>query len=131
MKTGDDMGLLELEGMEFYACHGCLESEKKTGNLFIVDFRAWVDMAGAIQSDALEDAIDYGEIYMTIKKEMQIHSDLLEHLAGRIVHAIERNFPGLSSFSIRVSKRRPPVNGIAAWSRVTLYHGDKNMEGKA
>ena len=71
MKTGDDMGLLELEGMEFDACHGCLESEKKTGNLFIVDFRAWVDMAGAIQSDALEDAIDYGEIYMTIKKEMQ------------------------------------------------------------
>ena len=28
----------------------------------------------------------------------------------------------VESFSIRVSEKRPPVEGVAQWSRVTLYH---------
>lgn len=115
-------GILELEGMEFHARHGCLEREKAVENLFMVDFRAELDMAAAAGSDRLEDAVDYGRIYCIVKKEMSVHSDLLEHLAGRIVKAIAEAFPELGHFSIRVSKRRPPVDGIAAWSRVTLEH---------
>ena len=114
------MGLLELEGMEFYATHGCLGHEKRMQNLFVVDFRGETDMTEAAESDRLEDALDYGLIYEVIRKEMTVHSDLLEHLAGRIVKAIASSFPMLGDFSVRVSKRRPPVGGVAAWSRVTL-----------
>ena len=53
-------GTLELEGMEFHACHGCLGHEKMAGNLFTVDFKATVDMSAAASSDSLEDALDYG-----------------------------------------------------------------------
>lgn len=116
------MGLLELEGMEFYATHGCLGHEKRMQNLFVVDFRGETDMTEAAESDRLEDALDYGLIYEVIRKEMTVHSDLLEHLAGRIVKAIASSFPMLGDFSVRVSKRRPPVGGVAAWSRVTLSH---------
>lgn len=116
------MGLLELEGMEFYATHGCLGHEKRMQNLFVVDFRGETDMTEAAESDRLEDALDYGLIYEVIRKEMAVHSDLLEHLAGRIVKAIASSFPMLGDFSVRVSKRRPPVGGVAAWSRVTLSH---------
>ena len=80
-------GILELEGMEFHARHGCLEREKIAENLFTVDFRAETDMSAAAESDRLEDALDYGRIYDIVKKEMSVHSDLLEHLAGRIVAA--------------------------------------------
>ena len=35
---------------------------------------------------------------------------------------IDKEFPYLEELYVRVSKRRPPVKGVAAWSRVTLYH---------
>ena len=53
---------------------------------------------------------------------MSIPSELLENVAGRIMKAIEERFPQLVEFSVRVSKKRPPVEGIAQWSRVTLFH---------
>lgn len=127
----EEKGILELDGMEFYACHGCLEHEKAAENLFTVDFRAETDMRKAAGSDRLEDAVDYGKIYDTIATEAAgKHSDLIEHLCGRIVEAIATRFPSLENFSVRVSKKRPPVNGVAAWSRVTLTYtsGSKNIK---
>ena len=118
----DSKGIIELEGMEFHSFHGVLDREKATGNLFVVDFRGELDMRAAAQSDALEDALNYAEIYDVVAAEMAIQSDLLEHVAGRIVKALAAKFPQLESFSVRVSKRRPPVNGVVQWSRITLYH---------
>lgn len=118
----ENIGTIELEGMEFHSYHGVLEREKTAGNRFTVDFKGELDMSAAVKTDRLEDALDYSLIYDTVAREMGIGSDLLEHIAGRIVKAIASGFPQLRSFSIRVSKMRPPVNGIVQWSRVTLYH---------
>ena len=118
----DKIGVIELEGMEFKAYHGCLEQEKVRGNLFTVDFRGELDLSAAAESDNLNDTLNYGDIYEIVADEMSIPSELLENVAGRIVKAIEKRFPELVSFSVRVSKRRPPVDGIAQWSRVTLFH---------
>ena len=118
----DRIGVIELEGMEFKAYHGCLEQEKVRGNLFTVDFRGELDLSAAAESDNLNDTLNYGEIYEIVADEMSIPSELLENVAGRIVKAIEKRFPEWVSFSVRVSKRRPPVDGVAQWSRVTLFH---------
>lgn len=121
-----DMDILELEGMEFWARHGCLSHEKESENLFVVDFRAETDMTAAAESDRIEDTVDYGRIYDITARVMNGgHAGLLEYLAGKIVKAISAEFPDLQEFSVRVSKRRPPVNGVAAWSRVTLVHTGK------
>ncbi len=117
-----NLGKIELEGMEFYAHHGCLKHEQVAGNLFVVDFKGWVDMSKAIVSDELKDALDYGALYDCIAKEMGIRSNLLEHLAGRIVQAIATNFPTMVKFELRVSKKRPPVKGVVQWSRITLKY---------
>ena len=80
-------------------------------------------MDEARKSDRLEDALDYGRIYDCILKEMDIHSDLLEHLTGRIVDTLATTFPELEEFKVRVSKQRPPVKGVCQWSRITMeYH---------
>lgn len=122
----DRTGILELEGMEFHSFHGVLEREKAAGNLFVVDFRGILDMRAAAKSDALKDAMDYSKIYDVVAEQMAVPSELLEHVAGRIVEAIAAQFPQLESFSVRVSKRRPPVAGIVQWSRITLTHnGEK------
>ena len=120
----DKHGILELEGMEFHSFHGVLEREKIAGNLFVVDFRGVLDMRAAAESDKLEDALNYAEIYDVIAAEMAVPSELLEHAAGRIVKVVAERFPQLESFSVRVSKRRPPVAGIVQWSRITLNHNN-------
>ena len=117
-----DTGIIELEGMRFWAHHGCLESERQKGNLFLVDFQGEVDIRKAAESDFLEDTVNYGEIYDVVKREMEIPSDLLEHVAGRILKAIAEDFRQFARFSVRVSKHMPPVNGTVQWSRVTLYY---------
>ena len=116
----EKIGIIELEGMEFKAYHGCLEQEKVRGNSFTVDFRGELDLSAAVLSDNLNDTLNYAEIYDIVAEEMSIPSELLENVAGRIVHGIEKRFPELISFSVRVSKKRPPVDGVAQWSRVTL-----------
>ena len=117
------IGKIELEGMEFHAYHGCFEEERTAGNLFVVDFTGEIDMAAAVATDALADTADYGAVYSIIKREMSSPSDLLEHVAGRIVKAIESEIPAFTRFSVRVSKSNPPVGGVCAWSRVTLRGG--------
>ena len=118
----EHIGIIELEGMEFKAYHGSLEQEKIRGNAFTVDFRGELDLSAAAESDDLDDTLNYGEIYEIVADEMSIPSELLENVAGRIVKAIEVRYPQLISFSVRVSKKRPPVDGVAQWSRVTLFH---------
>ena len=99
--------------MEFKAYHGCLEQEKVRGNLFTVDFRGEMDLLAAAESDNLNDTVNYGDIYEIVSYEMSIPSELLENVAGRIVKAIEARFPQFVTFSVRVSKKRPPVDGVA------------------
>ena len=117
----ENLGVIELEGREFKAYHGCLEQEKVRGNVFTVDFRGELDLSAAAESDNLNDTLNYGDIYDIVAEEMSIPSELLENVAGRIMKEIERRYPQLVRFSVRVSKKRPPVDGVAQWSRVTLY----------
>lgn len=121
---------MEIEGMEFKAYHGCLEHERTAGSIFVVDFRAEMDLTAASKTDNLEDTLDYGAVYDIAANEMKQPSCLLEHVAGRIADAIETAFPNLPEFSVRVSKKNPPVNGQAAWSRITIRRSSGNGSGE-
>lgn len=117
-------GIIELEGMEFHAYHGCLEKERKAGNTFLVDFHAETELKKAVKTDDLKDTIDYGRIYDIVAEQMAMPSNLLENVAGRIVDAIRKEFKEILFLKIRVSKKNPPVNGPCAWSRVTVMYGE-------
>ena len=116
---------MELTGMEFHAFHGCLESEKREGNRFVVDFKAACLVGKAARTDRLADTVDYGEIYQTVRKEMEQPSELLEHVARRILEAVEARFPKrFLQIKVTVSKQHPPVDGPCEWSRITVYRRD-------
>ncbi len=116
--------LLELEGMEFHSNHGCLESERKNGNRFLVDFMSELDATKAAKSDNLADTVDLAEIYALVAKEMSRPSNLIEAVAARIVKAVEKRYPRLEHFSIRVSKQNPPIDGAkVSWARITMDGG--------
>ncbi|MGM9735847.1 MAG: dihydroneopterin aldolase [Candidatus Cryptobacteroides sp.] len=118
--AGMDFALIELEGMEFHAYHGCLESERKEGNLFVVDFSGYADIHKASRSDSLSDTVDYGKVYEVVAEEMAVPSNLLEAVATRIADRIRSEFPEFAEFKIRVSKKNPPVAGKVQWSRITV-----------
>lgn len=111
MEGLDTMSIIRLEGMHFYAHHGCFEEERVIGTRFIVDVALSVDTTLAEHSDSLDDTVNYAEVYQVVKKEMQISSKLLEHVAHRIGEALLEPFPLLRSVTIKISKMAPPLGG--------------------
>lgn len=109
---------IELEAMEFHARCGCLPLEKEQGGFFTVDVSGYTEAVAG--SDDLNDTLDYGKIYSVVARQMSKSSDLLEHLAWRIVSSLQSEVPALENFTVRVSKRRPPFDGVCQWSRISL-----------
>jgi len=105
------MGLIEIENMEFYAFHGHFREEQIVGNKFLVDLSIDTDMAAPAASDNLKDAINYQLAYKLVKEEMEKKSRLLENIAKRILDTIYHNFEGVRKVKVKVSKMNPPMGG--------------------
>ncbi len=105
------MGTIVLEGMEFFAYHGCFKEEQVIGALFLVDLEFETDTAAAERSDHLADTLNYQEVYGLVKREMEQKSHLLEHVARRILDAAGKAFPQMKRIRVKVIKTNPPVGG--------------------
>ena len=105
------MGLIQIEGMEFYSFHGHYREEQIVGNKFLVDLTIETDMEAPMSSDNLKDAVNYQEAYRIVKQQMEKKSHLLEHIAGRIVDALYSEMEGIKKVTVRVSKMNPPMGG--------------------
>jgi dihydroneopterin aldolase len=114
------MGIIELEGMEFYAYHGYFKSERIVGNRFEVNLSVETDCDIAAQSDHLSDALNYEGIYRLVKEDMHQRSHLLEHVAGRILSRIHAEFPAAGKVKIKISKAGPPMGGHIKAVSVTM-----------
>lgn len=121
------MGVIEIEGMEFYAYHGHFPAEQVVGNRFIVDLTLFTDCSKAAKSDDLTDALNYQTVYLIVKEEMQIKSHLLEHVAGRILNRLENNFESIEKAKVKISKLNPPMGGQIEKVSVTLTIGSENL----
>lgn len=102
---------IELKNIKLYAYHGVAEQERSVGNLFVVDILLTVPLEKAMQSDKLDDTINYAIVYDIVKLEMNIPSNLLEHVAGRIINSLKQHFSQLSAIELKVSKLNPPIEG--------------------
>lgn len=105
------MGLIRIEGMEFYAFHGHYVEEQIVGNRFLVDMEIETDMHLAAASDSLKDAVNYQVAYDIVKHEMSRKSQLLENIAGRILDSVYGQLTGISKATVRVYKMNPPMGG--------------------
>ena len=114
------MGMIEIEGMEFYAYHGHFAAEQVVGNRFIVHLTLITDCSEAAKSDNLEDALDYQSAYKIVNEEMQVKSHLLEHVAGRILDRFGREYSTIEKVKIKISKLNPPMGGEIEKVSVTL-----------
>ncbi len=105
------MARITIDRMAFYAFHGCFKEESEIGTDFWVDCEFDCDTTKAEISDCIEDTVSYLDVYQTIKKEMEISSHLLEHVAHRIIKALFATFPQITYCKVRVHKLNPPLGG--------------------
>lgn len=114
------MARITIDRMAFYAFHGCFKEESEIGTNFQVDCEFDCDTAKAEKNDSIEDTVSYLDVYQTIKKEMEVSSHLLEHVARRIINALLDTFPQIAYCKIRVHKLNPPLGGQMRGVSVTL-----------
>jgi 7,8-dihydroneopterin aldolase/epimerase/oxygenase len=110
-QTHNAMGKILLEGMEFFAYHGCFKEEQLIGTRFIVDVEVDFDTTASEQSDHLNDTVNYQDVYRIVKKEMEIRPTLLEHVARKILSSLKKNFPVSGKTIVKISKMNPPLGG--------------------
>lgn len=98
-----------LENVRFYSYHGVAPQETAIGNEFIINLRLKTDFGKATETDEVEDTVSYADIYATLKEEMELPSKLLEHVCGRIVKRLFRDFRKIREIEIKLAKRNPPM----------------------
>jgi dihydroneopterin aldolase len=111
---------IEIGGMSFYAYHGVGEQERIVGNRFTVDVWLTAPLLRAVESDRLEDTINYADVFTIVRHEMETPSRLLEHAAGRILSALQTAFPQLTAIKVKLTKLSPPLGGDVQSAAVIL-----------
>ena len=98
-----------LHEVRFYAFHGVMPQERSVGGEFFVSVKVGYPLEKAMISDDVADTLNYAALYELVKKEMMQPSSLLEHVMGRIVEAIEKAFPEVTSVEVKIKKVNPPM----------------------
>ena len=110
--TGEGPGgdRIEIRDLRVVGVHGVLPEERERAQPFSLDIVAWLDMAEAQRSDALEDTVDYGALAQTAADVVGQRSfQLLEALAGRLADALLITDSRLEAVEVTVRKVRPPL----------------------
>ena len=104
---------IRMEGMKFYAFHGVLPQENFVGANYYIDLKLKTDFSRAAETDKLEGTVNYADIHAAIKEEMQITSQLLEHVCQRIARRLFQDFPTIETIDISLFKENPPMGACA------------------
>ncbi len=118
-----DKGYILLRDLRFHAFHGVLPQERQVGGNFVVDLRVGYPLAQALDSDQVDDTLNYASLYELVSREMKQPSALLEHVAGRIAQAIEKAFPQTISIDLTLTKQNPPMGADCKGAGVEIHWG--------
>ena len=103
-----------------FAYHGVLPQERVVGANYILNIAIDTDFSRAMETDALEGTISYAEVYETIKAEMAVPSQLLEHVAGRICRTLFDRFPAAQAIHLEILKENPPMGADCRGAGVSI-----------
>lgn len=106
------MDRIELNGMEFYGYHGCLPEEREQGQPFFVDVILETELRRAGRTDALEDTINYAEVFEEIRRIVEGKPmNLIEALAERIAETVLGKYAAIERIHVAVHKPFAPISG--------------------
>lgn len=112
---------ISLKDLHFYAYHGVLPQERVVGGRFTVQIHLMVQPSlEAIFHDNLEGTVSYAEVYALAKEVMAHPSQLLEHVAARMLQTILAYFPQVVRATVEVQKDNPPMGAALSGCSVRL-----------
>ena len=83
-----------------------------------------------MDTDKLTDTVHYGTVYSIVKEIVEgQRCDLIERLAGEIVHTLLAEFPLIDAIDAVVSKPEAPVDGEFEAMRVHIFRARKPETG--
>jgi dihydroneopterin aldolase len=99
------VALIRLEGLSVFGHHGARPYEKEAGQRLEVDLELEPRDDRAEASDRLGDAVDYDELYRTVREVVEEKSfHLLEALAAATAEAILERFE-IRRVRVRIAKQ--------------------------
>lgn len=110
-----------LHDVRLYARHGVLPQEQEVGGWYRVNVSVEFPMERAMQMDDVADTLDYAALLALVRKEMDIPSCLLEHVAGRIAQAVSCRYPQVTALTVRLTKENPPFGADSAGASVEVH----------
>lgn len=112
---------IRIERLRVRAFHGVLPQERQVGGDFLVTLRIGYPWQQAMESDDVADTLDYAAVYELVRREMAVPSQLLEHVAGRIVQALLQQYPQITSIDLWLTKVTPPMGADCEGAGVELH----------
>jgi dihydroneopterin aldolase len=88
-----------------------LKEEMLIGSDYRVDLEISADLSQPANSDQLSETVDYVHLNNIIKEEMTVRSNLLEHVAKRIIDRIFKEIKEVTEVEVEVAKINPPIGG--------------------
>ncbi len=110
-----------LDNLRFHAFHGVLPQERITGNDYRVSLRIAYDISRAMESDRVEDTLNYAEVFELVRQEMAVPCNLIERVAGRIGDRLFREFPEIGELDLRIVKVNPPMGADCEGAGVEVH----------
>ena len=114
-----------LDEVRFHAFHGVMPQERAVGADFTVWLKVGYDFVKAAESDELIDTISYADLYEVVRAEMDKPSQLLEHVALRIVKAVASRWPRIDTIDLRLAKDNPPMGADCKGAGVEIHYINK------
>lgn len=112
-----------LKNCAFFARHGVHDAEEVLGQRFFVDAELQVRPGEALESDSIEETVDYGVAFQEIEKVITgKRRFLIESLAREVAVALCGRFPQIAHARITIRKPNAPVPGVLDYVEVTVDH---------
>ena len=102
---------VKLRKMKFFAYHGAYPEERQKGGTYTVSLALELNSFKAAESDMLTDTVDYADVYQSVRQEMLIPSNIIEHVAQRIAKSLLDSFPLIQAVTVKLTKDNPPIIG--------------------
>lgn len=113
-----DSFTIQLNKLRFSSMHGVFAEEAIIGNEFEVNL-SLLFSAPDKKVTALDETINYAEVYRITKDLFSVRRKLLETLAMEIAEALKTAFPSIREQTVQIQKLNPPIASFTGTVSVT------------
>lgn len=103
------MHKIEIKALKLYGYHGCMNEELLVGADFFIDLSIQFNASLAMQTDNLNETIDYVKVIEIVSKEFEKPSKLIENVAYRIAKALKTEIKKISTVEVSIQKPSAPI----------------------